>query len=622
MHRRGRPWLLLVMGFILFLAGLSGAQMEGGNEGSSKTGSRPVSKGPSENDRLINDKLRFIIPYYEWYEAFAVDSNGSAEPGKKGVFVGLLGAVVIVQFYLTISISSAYLTPSLAHLSSLLCMSPDLAGLTFLAFGNGAPDFFTAVLGAGEAPEMILSSSVGSGLFLVTFVLGLLIVLAKVTDPGLPGGLLLSRSSLHSTVKIGRGTFWRNGLMYSGCVVALGGIVLSRGISWWQALVLLVVFGVYLAAAIAAYYIRRTRGAKKPAAVLEQPVQEGDGVADAEPLSGTLPTCLELEKRRLRLQSLPPGRRLLAAVRLVSKWDGRGEGGSRLVVVLGRVLWCVTSPVRLLLNLTIFPLPPIECTTAAEYGDYSVYPVEDALVARMALGRWLIPLNPAFCLPVLAYISGLGGLLVVRTGWLWSVFVWGSVSALLGCVLHLISCELVNPGSVFSRAWQSWLVRLLATVYAFCGCLAWIYVVSNELVAVLSSLALILGVSRTILGGLVLAWGNSVGDLTADVALVRSGAVQTAITAIFSGPVQNCLLTLGAAFLVAAWEHGGVLQIGAGLRADLHLALLLLVLAMAMLLVIVPGYFNFRIPRWFGWALMASYVLYLPAGVVLGLRKD
>jgi sodium/potassium/calcium exchanger 6 len=587
---------------------------------------------PSEADLVINEKLEFFIPYYEWFESFAVRRNASdgalsVVPWRRGLFVSGLALILVLQFYLTISISSDYLTPSLAHLSSLLCMSADMAGLTFLAFGNGAPDFFTALLGAGEAPEMILSSGIGSGLFLVTFVLGLLIVAAR-QDATLTMATanVATVPTSGSRVKIGRGTFWRNVLMYAGCVAALAGIVLARQIVWWQAAVLLASFAVYLSASIFAYYYRRPRRRTSDTAGQGSEFSKEQGAATSDVENNELPDlgrsglpgCLELEKKRFKLQQYPLGHRLWRAVQLVSGWDGMSW--------MGKGIWVVTSPFRLVLTLTIFPLPPIECTSADGYGDYSIYRMDDELlaerlVAQMLLGRLLIPLNPGCCLPLLAWFTGLASLLIARTGWLWTVFLWASVSSLLGCLLHLASSGLVNPGAAFARPWQGWLARFLSTFYAFIGCLAWIYVVSNELVAVLSSLGLVCGVSRTILGGLVLAWGNSVGDLTADLALARSGAVQTAITAIFSGPVQNCLLTLGTAFLIASLEKGGVLTIAAGLRADVHLALGLLVLAVAALLVLIPGYFRFRIPRWFGWALMACYAAYIPAGIILGLEK-
>ena len=46
----------------------------------------------------------------------------------------------------------------------------------------------------------------------------------------------------------------------------------------------------------------------------------------------------------------------------------------------------------------------------------------------------------------------------------------------------------------------------------------------------------------------VLAWGNSMADLSANVTLARKGLANMAITACFAGPVFNILIGLGAGF--------------------------------------------------------------------------
>ena len=53
-----------------------------------------------------------------------------------------------------------------------------------------------------------------------------------------------------------------------------------------------------------------------------------------------------------------------------------------------------------------------------------------------------------------------------------------------------------------------------------------------------------------VLGLTVLAWGNSIGDLVADVAVARAGSPDMAVTACFAGPLFNMLVGLGVAFFI------------------------------------------------------------------------
>merc|ERR1712167_20593 len=48
----------------------------------------------------------------------------------------------------------------------------------------------------------------------------------------------------------------------------------------------------------------------------------------------------------------------------------------------------------------------------------------------------------------------------------------------------------------------------------------------------------------------LLAWGNSVGDYFMNVAMARKGLANMALTACFTGPVFNLLVTLGVGFLI------------------------------------------------------------------------
>src|ERR1700722_10843007 len=114
----------------------------------------------------------FLIPYTTLY-------RGLDNPFLYSVIVTF---ITLAIFYLTYSIADKHLSLTLQHLSRYCKLSPDIAGITFLAFGNGAPDFFTALFGAREEPAMILGSSVGSGLFLMCIVFPLVILLGINKD--------------------------------------------------------------------------------------------------------------------------------------------------------------------------------------------------------------------------------------------------------------------------------------------------------------------------------------------------------------------------------------------------------------------------------------------------------
>lgn len=556
--------------------------------------------GPSEEDRLIDDKLKFLVAYYEIYEEMGCPSN----PSRNALFILTLTGLLALLFYLMYSISSDYLTPSLAHLSSACRMSPDMAGLTFLAFGNGAPDLFTAMLGAEDAPEMILGSSIGSGLFIFTVVFGLVIIFAR--DPSSNTAILAfpSPKDASSRVKIGRGTFWRNALMYGGCVAALAIFVFSRRIPLWQPFLLIVIFFVYLISSISAHYFLKPSAKKQP----QQSSAAEDGKVphseSEDPINGSM-QLLEIERRRHKLQQLSLWQQFRFALLEVTEWRDLG--------FLGKSFWILTSPLRLILNLTILPLPDPTMIESAP----------DRLLAHWFISRFLITVNPFGSVLLLGWLSGAGEIIANRpNGTAWMFFIYSTLTAFLILMFHLGSASISNPLSGSDRNWRTSLPLWLATVYSFTCCIAWIFAVSNELVAALSSLGLILGVSRTIMGCLVLAWGNSIGDLIADVALARNGAPQTAITAIFSGPVQNVLLTIGISFMAAAAQSpNGTIQLSQ-LRGDVHLSLALLAVVVCGCLVLIPGYFKYRIPRQFGVALVLLYIIYVPFSIWLGINHN
>uniref|UniRef100_A0A6G5ABT7 Sodium/calcium exchanger membrane region domain-containing protein n=1 Tax=Rhipicephalus microplus TaxID=6941 RepID=A0A6G5ABT7_RHIMP len=66
-----------------------------------------------------------------------------------------------------------FLTPSLIVISDSLHLSQNIAGVTFLAFGNGAPDILSSLAGIQQArPELVIGELFGAGIFVTCVVAG------------------------------------------------------------------------------------------------------------------------------------------------------------------------------------------------------------------------------------------------------------------------------------------------------------------------------------------------------------------------------------------------------------------------------------------------------------------
>ena len=73
----------------------------------------------------------------------------------------------------------------------------------------------------------------------------------------------------------------------------------------------------------------------------------------------------------------------------------------------------------------------------------------------------------------------------------------------------------------------------------------------SSAVNILAALGVFWDVSNTIMGIMILAPANSIGDYVADTALARSGKGVTAFGAVYSGPLLNLLIGVGLSCTIA-----------------------------------------------------------------------
>ncbi len=192
---------------------------------------------------------------------------------------------------------------------------------------------------------------------------------------------------------------------------------------------------------------------------------------------------------------------------------------------------------------------------------------------------------------------------------------------LLGLVLAVVLMGVLGPwlacgaqGGVPSRGMMGVLV-----VFAFLTSVSWIINVANEIVTLLETLGLLLDVSSSILGLTVLAWGNSLGDLIADVTVAKEGYPAMAMGGVFAGPLFNLLIGLGLSLLVGTGKApGGVLEVQSGARTNRIVIACFAFLGFGLLLtIVVVPLSGFVFSRKYGLVLFAVYLAYMVTCFVL-----
>ncbi|KAH9568467.1 hypothetical protein CY35_03G078400 [Sphagnum magellanicum] len=157
--------------------------------------------------------------------------------------------------------------------------------------------------------------------------------------------------------------------------------------------------------------------------------------------------------------------------------------------------------------------------------------------------------------------------------------------------------------------------HLLAVIVAFVMSVFWISFIAGELLGCLMALGRILGVSPALLGLTVLAWGNSIGDLVADVAVARVGQPAMAVTGCFAGPMFNMLVGLGLALTLRTAKDFPV-----GYKLDRHPGILVafgfLVLGLLGSLVVVTCS-GFQVTRSWGICLISWYLVFMVVSAVV-----
>jgi sodium/potassium/calcium exchanger 6 len=162
----------------------------------------------------------------------------------------------------------------------------------------------------------------------------------------------------------------------------------------------------------------------------------------------------------------------------------------------------------------------------------------------------------------------------------------------------------------------SMIVAAPVALYGFVMAATWIDSIANHLVSLLDFMGIVLHIPGTIMGLTVLAWGNSMGDLSANMTMARKGLANMAMTACFAGPVFNILMGLGLGFGSLARQTGNQ-QSAVALSSPVVTGFIFVMVNCVSILLVGIFVGTGRIEPYYGYVAVGLYGIYVIVSITL-----
>ncbi|CAN6462858.1 unnamed protein product [Victoria cruziana] len=473
---------------------------------------------------------------------------------SRAVSIPVFGLIILFHFYFLIQTASLHFSTTVTRLASVLRLSPSMAGVTLLALGNGAPDAFAsaAALRVGR-PRLGLGAVLSAGAFVSGFVFGVV--------------------ALHAApFAVRPSQFFRDGFFYLIATSGMFYMYLTGSVFLWQAIGLIGLYLLFVGVVIWMDLATDEHGKDEERAIR----------LDGHDQKGQVELLVHDKEFDETSNGCKGSKNDVGA--FVEKSEDK-ENLCRNFMHLGKVSCFWEVPVSTILKLTI------PSTVPAEWSRF--YSSMNIVLCPIALLYSLSSFIP-FHHPIVFLVPNVHFPL-------WLVILFQCL--ILGALYYFLINE--PPGND-----QKILLLMNFVMSVF-----WISLVAGELLSCLSAVGIILNVPPALLGLTVLAWGNSVGDLVADVAVAKAGQPAMAIAGCFAGPMFNMLIGFGSALVF------GTLQTfpeGYNLifNTNIIIAFVFLLLSLMGSLLVVAG-FRFRVPKFWGFCLVGAYALFIVTSLLV-----
>eukprot|EP00041_Stephanoeca_diplocostata_P004019 m.40265 g.40265 ORF g.40265 m.40265 type:complete len:577 (+) comp14795_c0_seq1:252-1982(+) len=450
----------------------------------------------------------------------------------------LLVIWAMTLFYFLGLTADSFLSPNMISLSKCFRMPEHVAGVTFLAFANGAPDLFSVFSAVKKGPDtasMAFGALFGAALFVCSMVVGLIAFLFPF--------------------RFKRRPFTRDVLVFVIALSTVLAIMKDGKITLVESIVMVSLYGVYVLVVVIGHSVYSSEWFQR----IDPLSKNKDSNAMLVPLPDE-PLSEETSFSSLPSDSYATG-------------SGRGSARHKESVMYGqfemieRVDSDIThfgyvEPTKM--GRLLAALNPIDNDEWQDGPCYSkalqVFRAPFLLILRISTPviradhpeGWCQPL---FCLQCITTPLAMLFLTKMRgpVHYFDGVPDWGigvAVGSMVACIIFLTTSATKTP-LIFP-----WLSSI-----GFLTAVTWIYFIATMAVDLLGTVGLLCGVSDAILGLLVLGMGNSIGDLASNLAVARNGYPGMAASACFGAPALNTLIGIGGSYLYVTSKAPGEAEI-------------------------------------------------------------
>ena len=612
-----------------------------------------------ENEDRLEDFVGTLgVNYIYWYAC-------SASPAV--VTITLMTCLVFASFFLLATTADNYFSPTLGAVCFHLGIPHHLAGVTFAALGNGAPDVFSSWAAFSQQqpnPQLALGALLGAGTFILTVVLGAVILVVG------------------SPIAVSAPPFLRDCAFFFFTIAAIA-IKAASGTphTIGSSLAFVSIYFVYVVVVLAQHYWtfkprvsenEDVQDARDSAAIssfwhaseaqlqrLGEPHQRSDSQEEAfefvalrdseeaaaegppveivenhihpraqadgwfSPFSETFAAEQDDENDTRRRRSSLFSDLLLPSSRST---DGEGDDldnelneadGAAMMrqrsfmrsQVLEDLQWRnlrMRRHAAQRLRLSQEDLRGMSWTSLGRWAlEMPMTILRVATIPTIDPADWskyLVTLHPLACTLFCLWVWQVP---VLRSAWWTFVVVAGIISM---TVFIFFTTHVSKPPS---ELWY----KMGFLLSAFVCSITWIYALAAELVALLCALGQIFDVSPTLLGLTVLAWGNSCGDLVTNPAVARKGYVQMACSVCFGAPLLNILLGLGIGMIILCARNA---KTGVDVPMDAVSWLSAITLLFILSGIVGSAWRNqFSLDRKLAFALFGVYALYVVLALIM-----